>query len=77
LFRPRQDKECAVTDNGQALQTHRAVARSVFHRLLCHAIFTRLRVALAMVETCYLLGPERGTSHGPLTQAAMAETNVQ
>jgi hypothetical protein len=54
MFQPRHDEECAVIDNGQALQTHRPVDRSVHLRLLCHAIFTMLLVALTAVETWYL-----------------------
>jgi hypothetical protein len=38
MFQPCQAQESAVIDNGWALQTDRPVARSVYHRLLCHAI---------------------------------------
>ena len=55
MFQPRQAQESAVIDNGQALQTHRPVARSVYHRLFWHAIFTMLLAALAVVETWYTL----------------------
>ena len=57
MFQPRQDEESAVTDNGQALETHRPLARSVYHRLFRHVIFTMLLAALAVVETWYLLAP--------------------
>ena len=55
MFQPCQAQESAVIDNGQALQTHRPVARSVYHRLLGHAIFTMLLAALAVVETRNML----------------------
>jgi hypothetical protein len=55
MFQPRQDEESAVIDNGQALQNHRPLARSDYHRLLCHAIVTMLLAALAVVETGDLL----------------------
>ena len=61
MFQPRQDQNSAVIDNGQALHNHRPVARSVYHRLLCHIIFTMLLVALTVAETRYLLAPS--TSH--------------
>jgi hypothetical protein len=54
MFQPRLDQESAVIGNGQALQTHRPVARSVYHRLRCHAILTMLLVAVAVVEAWYL-----------------------
>lgn len=57
MFQPRQDEESAVIDNGQALQTYRPVARSVYHRLLGQIIFTMLLVALTVVEAWYLLAP--------------------
>ena len=55
MFQPCQASESAVIDNGWALQIDRPVARSVYHRLLCHAIFTMLLAALAVAETWYVL----------------------
>jgi hypothetical protein len=55
MFQPRQDQESAFTENELALQTYRRVPPSIYHRLLGHAISTMLRVALAVVETWYLL----------------------
>jgi hypothetical protein len=57
MFQPRQDEESTVIDNARALQNHHAVARSDYHRLLCHVIFTMLLVALVVVETWYLFAP--------------------
>jgi hypothetical protein len=41
--------------NELALQTYRRVPPSIYRRLLAHAISTMLLVALAVVETWYLL----------------------
>jgi hypothetical protein len=54
MFQPLQDQGRTFIDNGQALNAHRAVAHSVYHRLFCYAIFTMLLLALAVVETWYL-----------------------
>jgi len=55
MFQPRQAQESAVIDNRWALQTHRPMARGVYHRLLGHAILTMLLAALAVVEIWYML----------------------
>ena len=55
MFQPRRDQESAVIENELALQTHRPVPGSIYHRLLGHAIFTMLLLALAVVETWNLL----------------------
>ena len=55
MFQPRQDQESAFIENELALQTYRRVPPSIYHRLLGHAISTMLLVALAVVETWYLL----------------------
>ena len=57
MFQPRQDQESAVIDSPQARQTHGPVARSVYHRLLCHIIFTMVLVALVVVEAGDVLAP--------------------
>jgi hypothetical protein len=55
MFQPRQDQESAFIENELALQTYRRVPPSIYHRLLGHAISTLLLIALAVVETWYLL----------------------
>jgi hypothetical protein len=55
MFQPCQVQESAVIDNGWARQTDRPVARSVYHRLLGHAMFTMLLAALVVVEAWYML----------------------
>jgi hypothetical protein len=55
MFQPCQVQESAVIDNGQALQTDRPVARSVYPRLLGHAMLTTMLAALAVVEAWYML----------------------
>ena len=54
MFQPRQDQESAFIPNELALQTYRRVPPA-FTSLLGHAISTMLLVALAVVETWYLL----------------------
>jgi hypothetical protein len=55
MFQPRQDQENAFIETELALQTYRRVPPSIYHRLLGHAISTLLLIALAVVETWYLL----------------------
>ena len=55
MFQPCQAQESAVIDYEWALQADRPVARSVYHRLLGHAIFTMLLAAPAVVEAWYIL----------------------
>ena len=55
MFQSSQDQESAFIENELALQTYRRVPRSIYHRLLGHAIATMLLVALAVVETWHLL----------------------
>ena len=55
MFQPRQDQESAFIEMNLRFRPIAGCPPSIYHRLLGHAISTMLLVALAVVETWYLL----------------------
>ena len=55
MFQPRQDQESAFIEMNLRFRPIAGCPPSIYHRLLGHAISAMLLVALAVVETWYLL----------------------